>query len=138
MTRLNDFLSFVGRIPLTLELTEAQNFLFALMRERFPGGGGPGRPRPEGPGPGQATGGLDGDRAIQPGALYEIVGVRRHVNAAGGYPPWSKSVVPQNRPIGSRHEISVTRGGSMSPDKRLAQTVHESIRLKSGFKPGLW
>jgi hypothetical protein len=23
-------------MPLTLELTEAQNFLFALMRERFP------------------------------------------------------------------------------------------------------
>ena len=36
VTRLNDFLSFVGHIPLTLELTEAQNFLFALMRERFP------------------------------------------------------------------------------------------------------
>jgi alpha-amylase/alpha-mannosidase (GH57 family) len=36
VTRLSDFLSFVGRIPLTLELTEAQNFLFDLMRERFP------------------------------------------------------------------------------------------------------
>jgi alpha-amylase/alpha-mannosidase (GH57 family) len=36
VTRLHDFLSFVGHIPLTLELTEAQNFLFALMRERFP------------------------------------------------------------------------------------------------------
>ncbi len=36
VTRLNDFLSLVGHIPLTLELTEAQNFLFALMRERFP------------------------------------------------------------------------------------------------------
>ena len=36
VTRLNDFLSFVSRIPLTLELTEAQNFLFALMQERFP------------------------------------------------------------------------------------------------------
>ncbi len=36
VTRLDDFLSFVGRIPLTLELTEAQNFLFALMQERFP------------------------------------------------------------------------------------------------------
>jgi len=36
VTRLNDFLSFVGRVPLTLELTEAQNFLFALMRDRFP------------------------------------------------------------------------------------------------------
>jgi hypothetical protein len=36
VTRLNDFLSFVGRMPLTLELTEAQNFLFALMRDRFP------------------------------------------------------------------------------------------------------
>ena len=36
VTRLNAFLSFVARIPLTLELTEAQNFLFALMQERFP------------------------------------------------------------------------------------------------------
>jgi hypothetical protein len=36
VVRLNDFLSFVARIPLTLELTEAQNFLFALMHERFP------------------------------------------------------------------------------------------------------
>jgi len=36
VTRLNDFLSFVGQMPLTLELTEAQNFLFALMRDRFP------------------------------------------------------------------------------------------------------
>jgi alpha-amylase/alpha-mannosidase (GH57 family) len=36
VTRLNAFLSFVARIPLTLELTEAQNSLFALMQERFP------------------------------------------------------------------------------------------------------
>jgi hypothetical protein len=36
VTRLTAFLSFVARIPLTLELTEAQNFLFALMQERFP------------------------------------------------------------------------------------------------------
>ena len=36
VTRLNDFLSFVSRMPLTLELTAAQNFLFALMRDRFP------------------------------------------------------------------------------------------------------
>jgi hypothetical protein len=36
VTRLRDFLRFVARIPLTLELTEAQNFLFALMKERFP------------------------------------------------------------------------------------------------------
>jgi alpha-amylase/alpha-mannosidase (GH57 family) len=36
VTRLSDFLSFVGRMPLTLELTKAQNFLFALMRDRFP------------------------------------------------------------------------------------------------------
>jgi hypothetical protein len=36
VTRLNDFLSFVGRIPITLELTTAQNFLFALMQDRFP------------------------------------------------------------------------------------------------------
>ena len=36
MTRLNDFLSFVSRMPLTLELTAAQNFLFALMQDRFP------------------------------------------------------------------------------------------------------
>jgi hypothetical protein len=36
VTRLNDFLGFVSRIPITLEVTEAQNFLFALMRDRFP------------------------------------------------------------------------------------------------------
>ncbi|MBU4446970.1 MAG: DUF3536 domain-containing protein, partial [Proteobacteria bacterium] len=36
VNRLNDFLSFVSRMPLTLELTAAQNFLFALMRDRFP------------------------------------------------------------------------------------------------------
>jgi alpha-amylase/alpha-mannosidase (GH57 family) len=36
VARLNEFLSLVGHIPLTLELTEAQNFLFALMQERFP------------------------------------------------------------------------------------------------------
>jgi alpha-amylase/alpha-mannosidase (GH57 family) len=36
VTRLNDFLSFVSRMPLTLELTAAQNFLFALMQDRFP------------------------------------------------------------------------------------------------------
>jgi alpha-amylase/alpha-mannosidase (GH57 family) len=36
VTRLNVFLNLVGHIPLTLELTEAQNFLFALMRDRFP------------------------------------------------------------------------------------------------------
>jgi len=36
VVRLTDFLSFVGRIPLTLELTEAQDFLFTLMQERFP------------------------------------------------------------------------------------------------------
>jgi hypothetical protein len=36
VTRLSDFLSFVGRMPLTLELTKAQNFLFALMQDRFP------------------------------------------------------------------------------------------------------
>jgi len=36
VTRLNDFLSFVNRMPLTLELTAAQNFLFVLMQDRFP------------------------------------------------------------------------------------------------------
>jgi alpha-amylase/alpha-mannosidase (GH57 family) len=36
VTRLSDFLTFVGRVPITLELTRAQNFLFALMRDRFP------------------------------------------------------------------------------------------------------
>jgi alpha-amylase/alpha-mannosidase (GH57 family) len=36
VTRLNEFLRLVGHIPLTLELTDAQNFLFALMRDRFP------------------------------------------------------------------------------------------------------
>jgi alpha-amylase/alpha-mannosidase (GH57 family) len=35
-TRLRQFLAFIGRIPITLELTEAQNFLFALMKDRFP------------------------------------------------------------------------------------------------------
>ena len=36
VTRLNDFLSFVSRMPLTLELATAQNFLFSLMQDRFP------------------------------------------------------------------------------------------------------
>ena len=36
VARLRDFMNLVGRIPLTLELTAAQNFLFQLMRERFP------------------------------------------------------------------------------------------------------
>jgi alpha-amylase/alpha-mannosidase (GH57 family) len=36
VARLGDFMSFVSRVPLTLELTEAQNFLFSLMQERFP------------------------------------------------------------------------------------------------------
>jgi hypothetical protein len=36
VTRLGDFLSFVSRVPITLDLTEAQNFLFTLMQERFP------------------------------------------------------------------------------------------------------
>jgi len=36
VSRLKDFLSFVSRMPLTLELTKAQNFLFALMQDRFP------------------------------------------------------------------------------------------------------
>jgi alpha-amylase/alpha-mannosidase (GH57 family) len=36
VTRLNDFLSFVSRVPITLDLTEAQNSLFTLMQERFP------------------------------------------------------------------------------------------------------
>ena len=75
VVRLNDFLSFVSRMPLTLELTAAQNFLFALRRP-FPGGGGPGSPGPQGPETGQATGGLNGDRPFQPGALSEIVGLR--------------------------------------------------------------
>jgi alpha-amylase/alpha-mannosidase (GH57 family) len=35
-TRLRQFLSFVSRIPITLEVTEAQNFIFALMKDRFP------------------------------------------------------------------------------------------------------
>jgi alpha-amylase/alpha-mannosidase (GH57 family) len=36
VTRLNEFLNFVDRIPITLELVEAQNFIFDLMRDRFP------------------------------------------------------------------------------------------------------
>ena len=36
VTRLQEFLNFVTHIPITLELTEAQNFLFALMKDRFP------------------------------------------------------------------------------------------------------
>jgi len=35
--RLKEFLGLVKRIPITLDLTEAQNALFALMREQFPG-----------------------------------------------------------------------------------------------------
>ncbi len=35
-TRLKEFLNLVNRIPLTLDLTEAQNFIFTLMKEKFP------------------------------------------------------------------------------------------------------
>lgn len=34
--RLKDFLNLVNLIPLTLDLTEAQNFIFTLMKEKFP------------------------------------------------------------------------------------------------------
>jgi len=76
VTRLSDFLSFVSRMPLTLELTEAQNFLFALMQERFPRRGGPAtRIRKA-----QTLANnwcLDGDPSISAGALSEIVDLRR-------------------------------------------------------------
>ena len=36
VSRLKDFLGFLSHIPLTLDITEAQNILFALMQERFP------------------------------------------------------------------------------------------------------
>jgi alpha-amylase/alpha-mannosidase (GH57 family) len=36
VTRLRQFLAFVSRVPITLEVTEAQNFIFALMKDRFP------------------------------------------------------------------------------------------------------
>ena len=35
-TRLKEFLNLVNRIPLTLDLTEAQNYIFTLMKEKFP------------------------------------------------------------------------------------------------------
>ena len=34
--RLKEFLGLVDRIPITLEVTEAQDFMFALMQEHFP------------------------------------------------------------------------------------------------------
>ena len=34
--RLKEFLNLVNRIPLTLDLTEAQNFIFDLMKGKFP------------------------------------------------------------------------------------------------------
>jgi hypothetical protein len=34
--RLKDFLNLVNRIPLTLDLSEAQNFIFALLKEKYP------------------------------------------------------------------------------------------------------
>jgi alpha-amylase/alpha-mannosidase (GH57 family) len=34
--KLRDFLKLVGRIPITLEVTEAQNFMFDLMSKNFP------------------------------------------------------------------------------------------------------
>jgi alpha-amylase/alpha-mannosidase (GH57 family) len=36
VTRLKNFLNLANSIPLTLEVTEAQNFIFTLMKERFP------------------------------------------------------------------------------------------------------
>jgi alpha-amylase/alpha-mannosidase (GH57 family) len=37
VVRAKQFLDLVNRIPITLEVTEAQNFLFQLMKENFPG-----------------------------------------------------------------------------------------------------
>jgi alpha-amylase/alpha-mannosidase (GH57 family) len=34
--RVKQFLDLVNRIPITLEVTEAQSFMFSLMKERFP------------------------------------------------------------------------------------------------------
>ncbi|HEY9073556.1 MAG TPA: DUF3536 domain-containing protein [Desulfobaccales bacterium] len=36
VSRLRQFLNLVGRMPLTLDLTEAQNFMFNLMKQHFP------------------------------------------------------------------------------------------------------
>jgi hypothetical protein len=35
-SRLKQFVVLMGQVPITLELTEAQNLFFALMEERFP------------------------------------------------------------------------------------------------------
>jgi alpha-amylase/alpha-mannosidase (GH57 family) len=45
--RLQQFLGLVNRIPLTLELTEAQNFIFPLMKEHFPAVAGRAAMEPE-------------------------------------------------------------------------------------------
>jgi alpha-amylase/alpha-mannosidase (GH57 family) len=36
VSRLQQFLHLVGRMPITVDLDEAQNFMFALMRDHFP------------------------------------------------------------------------------------------------------
>jgi hypothetical protein len=35
-SHLQEFLKLAGRIPITLDYTEAQNFMFDLMKEHFP------------------------------------------------------------------------------------------------------
>jgi hypothetical protein len=36
VVRVKQFLALVGQIPITLEVTEAQDFMFFLMKEHFP------------------------------------------------------------------------------------------------------
>jgi hypothetical protein len=36
VVRVKQFLALLNRIPITLEVTEAQNFMFSLMKEHFP------------------------------------------------------------------------------------------------------
>jgi hypothetical protein len=67
--RVKQFLDLVNRIPITLEVTEAQSFMFSLMKERCVAA--PLTPRPR---PWPATWWLISS-VLQPGAVFEAAGV---------------------------------------------------------------
>ena len=75
VSRLHQFLNLVGRMPITLDLTEAQNFMFNLMKEHFPEVAARAAKDPKADSPGPAVSGTDGGPLLQSGALSAAVGI---------------------------------------------------------------
>ena len=75
VTRLRQFRDLVYRMPITLELTEAQNFMFHLMKEHFPEVAAKAARDPRGRSPGPAIDRADGGPLLQPGAVSAAIGV---------------------------------------------------------------